>query len=197
MPTFIHGPQITYTKSGQARYLFTVENPALGKLEAVRGEFRDIALAKAQEKAALWNRQEETRLARETALSEAEAGKEQATEATTEAKAAQALLQSILIDCLEAPHALDWEALKSQTPYPEPPPQLEFPSPPKPPRIPPQPLPPPDLREPQRTDPEYQLPRSLLDALVPGRRQRRLREVQQRYGLAASAFRAAQQGYEQ
>ena len=184
METQLSELEVMRSARGTCTYRQELWHPGLNKHRLIRGPDAQIvqrkALVQAQDWAEKWRVVEERNRLQQTK----EEKKELAAERTAEAESRLAELESILAHTLTIDDTVDWERLKDYAAYsiPKPPPPAPTPAAPE---------------EPSRDGFEPKL--GLLDRLVPSRRERRVREANERYEQAIAGWRtqvAALQGEE-
>jgi restriction system protein len=157
------GPvQVRDSARGSVTYSVAVYHQGLHKHRLVRGPDVEVVWDKALAQAAAWNEVWAKRVATERQTTMAERKREEAADRTAEAQRALQALRDVLASSLSGPKAVDWEALKDRSPFPNPVPEAS-----EPPAGPEQdPMP----EAPSRTSPEYQPRLGLLDKLIKSRR---------------------------
>ena len=158
------GIQTTYTKSGLRRYIIEIRHKELNKYQVIRGDSKYIVEQKANAKMAQWNemwkKKEKSILLKKERETKARDKLEKiqlASQQTTEAIMEQEKISKILTHTLEINDEIDWEDLKSNTPFPTPAPTI--------PRIP---------QEPKYLDEKYQPKFNLIDIFFKSRKQKKI-----------------------
>jgi restriction system protein len=156
--------QVKVSARGSVSYSIEVSHQGLHKHRLIRGPDAQVLQAKVRLQAASWDELWAKRVALGQQETIAYLAKEQAAKRTTEAQRYLQSLREVLSSSLSDSKAVDWNALKDQTPFPGPEPKAPSqPLPPVPGRVP---------LAPSRSDFRYQLTGrlTLLDKLIASRR---------------------------
>ncbi|MFC1677753.1 hypothetical protein ACFL3G_11920 [Planctomycetota bacterium] len=163
----------TYTKSGLKRFEIEISHDELNKYKLVKGDDKHVVKQKAFAEMARWNEIWEKQLEKNRKALEREQKaqaigdkKKLAEEKTEQAQAELARLKGILEYTLDIDDTVDWEQLKVKTGYPVPQPEK--------PKVPPKPQAPNIPPEPKSTDQVYQPKLSILDRLIPSKKEAKL-----------------------
>ena len=126
----------TYTARGLARFELEVAHAALHKYQVIKGDDKNVVVARAHVKAAEWDEAwvkraaaDAKRTERESAAMDVNAKKQLSLERTSEARNAVAELENLLQHTLQRNDAIDWDSLKDRSPYPVGEPQRVIPPP--------------------------------------------------------------------
>jgi restriction system protein len=172
--------EVSFTAKGLPRYSLKVSHKGLKKLQVIKGDDRFIVSQKARLLGTHWDEiwhkkelEDEKRLTVQKRVKEIEEMKKTALERTNKALAALDALESTLRHTLTVNDAIDWDSLKNHSDYPSPKP--------KKPDLPPKPV----MRginpEPDPLDIKYSPTLTLVDKIIPGRRQKREDEAHARF----------------
>jgi restriction system protein len=147
---------------GSVSFSVEVYNRRLNKHRLIRGPDPEVVKQKVLCQVAEWNEMWAKRAAAKRQATMAERKIDEAVDRTSEAQRALQALRDVLSSSLSESKALDWEALKDETPFPKPVPK----APNRPLRPERDPIP----EAPSRTSPQYQPKLGILDKLIKSRR---------------------------
>jgi restriction system protein len=157
------GPtQVTQGARGAVSVSVEVYHQGLNKHRLIRGPDAEVVKAKVFRQAAEWNELWAKKAAAKRQMTMTERKKEEAADRTSEAQRTLQALRDVLPSSLSESKAVDWEALKDETPFPKPVPK----APNRPLRPEQDPIP----EAPSRTSPQYQPQLGILDKLIKSRR---------------------------
>lgn len=168
---------VTYTAKGLARYNVEIQHPGLHKYRRITRDDRHVVEQEVLVAMAQWDEMWAKRLEREQRVEEIADNRALAAERTKQAEEALGAVKGVLEHTLHIDDAVDWEALKNYSDFPEPQPKK-----PEPPNIPP---------EPQRSDPGFAVTLGLLDGVFQSRRVKKEQEAQARFRLAQKRWQEA------
>lgn len=184
----------TYTKKYEKRFEIEIAHDELNKYKLVKSDNEHVVKQKALSEMARWDQMWERQVEKQRKALEREqkaqaindkknaieVKKNVAEERTEEARSELARLDEILEYTLDTDDTVDWEKLKIKTGYPV--------SQPEKPKIPPIPQSPNIPPEPNRTDQAYQPKLSILDKLIPSKKQAKLDDAAKRFKYDHDAF---------
>ena len=172
--------RITYTKSGLEKFVIEISHEELNKYKLIKGDDAHVvkrkALVEMDHWDEMWEKQLEKQrkaLEREQKAQAIEDKNKVAGEKTEQARAELARLDGILEYTLDIDDTVDWEQLKVKTDYPVPQPEK--------PKVPPKPQSPDIPSEPKRTDQAYQPKLSIIDKIIPSKKQVKLYDAAKRF----------------
>jgi restriction system protein len=172
--------EVSYSSRGNPTYRLEMWHRELKKHRVLKGNDASIIERKARmqaqdwdEKWALAQQRESQKREQQRKKDHDQAQKEEAVQRTDEASSALTSLEQILAHTLSVDDTIDWAELKDDSVFPKPKPSLpKKPTPPKPASPP---------AEPVQASPEYQPKLSLLDKLIPSRREAKRKEATEEY----------------
>jgi len=164
LETTTHVGQLQVKQGARGSVSLSVEvyNRGLNKHRLIRGSDPEVVKQKVLCQVAEWNEMWAKRAAAKRQATVAERKIDEAVERTAEAQRALQALRDVLSSSLSESKAVDWEALKDETPFPNPVPK----APNRPLRPEQDPIP----EAPSRTSPQYQPKLGILDKLIKSRR---------------------------
>jgi restriction system protein len=171
--------QVKYSARGNASYSIEVFHRGLHKHRLVHGPDERVIEAKLRLQAAEWDGQWAKRVAADQRISMTYRAKETAAERTAEAQRVLQSLREVLVSSLAESKAVDWNALKDSSPFPQP--ALSAP------KLPPAPEPAGVPEVPWRKAPKYLPALGFLDNLI---RSRRIEKERQKAVEYEADFRA-------
>ena len=154
--------QVKQGARGSVTYSVEVYNRGLNKHRLIRAQDPEVIKEKVFCQVAEWNEMWAKRAAAKRQATMAERKMEEAADRTSEAQRTLQALRDVLSSSLSESKALDWEALKDETPFSKPVPE----TPDRPLRPERDPIP----EAPSRASPKYQPKLGVLDRLIKSRR---------------------------
>lgn len=186
MRTQVSELEVWYNSRGNPTFRIELWHDGLKKHRVIRGPEKHVVLQKARLQREEWDDRWARMYARASMAQRKEERKALAEQLTANAQAALDALNRILQDTLSVNDAIDWDSLKDFSPYPIPKPQ----------RVDPASVeglkPPPKEPTPDRYKPRI----TLLDRLIPSRRERKVREANERFHQAHRQWEQARGEYE-
>ena len=112
--------QVTQGTRGSVSFSIEVYHEGLNKHRLIRGPDAEVIQAKTAHQAAEWNELWAKKVAAKQKMTVAERKKEEAADRTSQAQRTLQTLRDVLSSSLAESKAVDWEALKDETPFPRP-----------------------------------------------------------------------------